>query len=243
MYSFLTVLSVLTAVSSISERHAIIADLQNPFDGGEVGSCQVPEVTECLGVVDYPVPTSIAKLANITETSIRNEIENLGLDNEPQEEECRNAYREVLCTLRFPRCLQLQEGTEDRYLEVQLNNQDCSVLRSACPGKVGPALEGVCNSLSQTTVPSTGCRPVSELVGDFTFDYCNLDTENTLVTDWMFELIKFADQRSGGILYDDVHCGENLANFMCNFYGKCVENQSRIEFNNTQEHCNEVQSW
>ena len=233
-YSLLTVLSVLTAISA--QRHAIITALQNPFDGGEVGSCQVPAVTECQGLVDYPVPTSIAKLANIIETSIRNELVD-------RDEGCANAYREVLCTLRFPRCLQLQEGTEDRYLEVQLNNQDCSVLRSACPGKVGPALEAACNSLSQTTVPSTGCRPVSELVGDFTFDYCNLDTENTLVTDWMFELIKFADQRSGGILYKDVHCGENLATFMCNFHGKCVENQSRIEFINTQEHCNEVQSW
>lgn len=225
--------------SGRSQSHGIMGSSQNPFDGGAVGSCEVPVTNYCS--VNYPVPTSIARLAGIIEDRIRNDVSQYVQNQENNRQTCNNTLKDVLCNLEFPRCLNQRE---ELYMEVALNSQNCSVLVDACPGGLGSRLESLCNNLAQTTVPAGGCRPIAELAGDFSFNLCQYgNMETTLVTEWMFEYMKHADLGSGGILYNNPNCGQNLATFMCNFGGQCTEDGLRVKFINTHEICNEVLSW
>lgn len=225
---------ILQGLSQENQNHGIITPELNPFDGGAVGSCEVPTTSYC-DAVDYPVPTTIARLAAIIENGIRREVRGQGATD------CAAAYKQVLCRMRFPRCQDPVEGTENQYSTVSLNSQDCSTLTDA--GCI-PALTQVCMSLTQGTVPATGCRPVSELLRDYTFTACDMESlQSTPVTEWMLEYMKFADRTARGVLYMDVHCGQNLATFMCNSIGRCTEDGNRIEIVNSYEKCNDVLDW
>lgn len=214
-----------------SQNHGIITSSENPFDGGAVGSCEVPTTSYCTNV-DYPVPTSIARLAAILEDSIRKDVE-----LRSNSDSCQQAFKTVLCIVRFPRCEQLQEGSSSLYLNVSLNhNQNCTVLEDVCPSALIP----LCNILTQTSLPARGCSSVSEL-GDFNFSHCAI-SQTSLVTEWMFEYMKYVDNTIRGILYSGT-CGRDLATFLCTTGGKCTDDQQRIEFINTHEQCNAVQNW
>lgn len=227
-----------SALLILSEQgQAVITTLANPFEGGPVGSCEVPTTTLCEGI-DYPVPTSIARLADIIENIIRNRVE----EQADQGGNCLNTYKDALCTLWFPRCLGLQEGSQNIYSEVELNNQNCSVLQDACNSTAMP--EMICSNLLRTTVPATGCNLVKELVGNFSFNFCNLGgLQDTLVTDWMFEYMKFTDRSAGGILYNDRFCNHDYAMFMCTLGSQCTADESEIIFTNTFEYCNSIENW
>ena len=102
----------------------------------------------------------------------------------------------------------------------------------------------LCNYHAHTEVSLSECSQVSELVGDYNFQYCNIeDTGSNLVTGWMFEYMKYVDQRSGGLIYDNVQCGGILATFMCNFHGQCSSDRTEVEFINSHEECNNVLNW
>lgn len=221
----------LTALS-----HGIITSPQateNPFDGGALGSCEIPTTTICS--VDYPVPTSIARLANIIERSISIEASYLLSP-------CNDTYQTVLCNIRFPRCKQQLQGS--LYQQVDLNRQNCSVLNDVCPNQQASVLVGFCNNLVSATRPINECKPVSELVSNTSsFRFCDVENMAFSITGWMFEYMKFLEGQFSGLLYNDLECGQDLATFMCNFGGRCTENGERIEYINTHEICNDRINW
>ncbi len=229
--------SLCVALPGVVAQHGILTSSRNPFEGGRVGSCEIPTVTDgiCAGLVNYPVPTSIARLAPILEDTVMNAIQ-------PFEGACRQTYMEVQCRLRFPSCLQPQEGSQSEYMQVDLNHQNCSDLLTACPSGTGNALEAVCNGLTQATVPSAECKPLSER--NYEFEFCSFpDAGSVLVTEWMFHLMKFEDQRAGGFLYNHYPCGGGLASFMCNSVGRCTSDGNEIVYVNTHESCNGAIGW
>ena len=216
-------------------QHGILSPSGNPFDGGEVGTCETPTVTACSGIVDYPVPTSIARLTPILEDIITKSLS-------PFSGACGETYKAVQCRLRFPRCLLFQVGTVSHYVQVDLNRQNCSDLLSACPSGTGAALENICNSLTQITVPSEGCTPLSQR--NYKFEFCNFNSSGDfLVTEWIFQLMRFEDQRAGGFIYEHAVCGEGLANFVCNTMGRCTSSGQEIVYTNTHESCNTAVNW
>lgn len=239
--SFLGLLSIATFCHSQNVNHAIISSsyaTDNPFDGGLLGSCEVPNTTLCSSVVNYAVPTSIARLAGIIEQRIRSEANPL----QEVSESCRIAYETVLCNIHFPRCQQLQEGSSSLYLQVELNRQNCSAVYDACPVSIADTLAGTCNYLPHATVNATACRPVLQMSGSSEFEYCNVEG-SSLVTEWMFAYMKYLDQLFVGVLYDNPTCGVNLATFMCTWRGQCSANEERIELINTHETCNQYVEW
>lgn len=234
--SLLLILGTWRSCQAAPGQNRAIRSTTNPFDGGELGKCEVPSTSLCS--IDYPVPISISRLAGIIEEQITIDINSRTGSTMST---CREAYKTALCNIRFPRCEQLQENTS-QYLQVELNNQNCSVFLDACPSNVAEALVIFCNYHAHTSVPSNECSQVSELVGDYNFEYCNIE-DLGLVTGWMFEYMKYVDQRSGGILYNDINCGRDLATFLCNFHGQCNSDETDVDFINSHEECNSVLSW
>lgn len=236
--AFLLLLSAISSCHSLSTlNHGILTSSQateNPFDGGALGSCEIPTTKTCS--VDYPVPTSIARLATIIEQSIIKEVREL-------DGQCRDAYQAALCNLRFPRCKQQLQG--GLYEEVELNRQNCSILSDVCPVHISNVLVTFCNNLPQVTLPAMECSPVSELAENTSkeFRFCDVENMGFSVTGWMFEYIKYLDGQFAGILYMNGICGRDLATFTCNFGGRCTENLERIEYINTHETCNERVNW
>lgn len=233
----LSLLATSSCQSLSALNHGILASPQateNPFDGGALGSCEVPTTATCS--VDYPVPTSIARLAAIIEQSIIKEASEL-------DGPCRDAYQEALCNIRFPRCTQqLQSGL---YAEVELNRQNCSVMFDVCPVEISNILVTFCNNLPHVTLPAAECSPVSEHAENTSreFSFCDIENMRFSVTGWMFEYIKYLDGQFAGLLYMNSVCGRDLATFRCNFGGRCTGKGDRIEFINTHETCNERVDW
>lgn len=233
--SLLLILGIWRSCQAAPSQNHAIRSTANPFDGGELGTCEEPSTSLCS--IDYPVPISIARLAGIIEEQITNDI------SSRENSTCKETYKNVLCNIRFPRCKQLQENTT-QYLQVELNNQNCSVLLDACPSGVAEALVTFCKYHAQESVSSNECSQVSELAGEYNFQYCNIeDIGSNIVTGWMFEYMKYVDQRSGGLIYNNINCGGNLATFMCNFHGQCNSDKTNVEFINSHEECNRVLSW
>ena len=244
--SFSTMFSLILAVLSTASLcqavvgHAIVPSsltADNPFDGGALGSCEVPTTTVCS--IDYAVPTSIARLAAIIERGIMNDIVNVGVGP------CREAFTTVMCNVRFPRCeQQLQGGSQ--YQQVALNSQNCSILSGVCAESTQSVLLPYCNGLLQRVLPlSEECRPVSEHAEvEEPLTFCTEEGfGNSRVTPWMFEYVRYADQLAIGILYTTRPCGVRFATFMCTFGGRCNEDGERIEFVNTHELCNDIAEW
>ena len=241
LFGSATLLLLLSAISSCQTlvllNHGIIPSPQateNPFDGGALGACEIPVTSTCS--VDYPVPTSIARLAAIIEEDITGEANEL-------DGQCRETYQATLCNLRFPRCRQqLQNGL---YELVELNQQNCSVLTDVCPGEIANVLVTFCSSLPHVTLPATECSPVLELAESSSreFQFCDIESMGFSITDWMFEYIKYLDGKFAGLLYMNNNCGGDLATFTCNYGGRCTGNGERIEYINTHESCNERVEW
>ena len=217
--------------------HRIITQSANPFEGGAVESCEIPTVTAtCSGIVNYPVPTSIARLAAIIEHHIRDTV-----GSESSNPACEDTYREVLCSQKFPRCE--ENGS------IVFNSYSCSdrvnELSSTgeCTEVLLTNLQSVCNR-EQHTVPAGTCRPISEIKeSDFTFHFCSILNQTTLVTQWMFEYIKYIDQEFSGTITTHPPCGQAFVSHMCNLIGRCTSDGEYIEFVNTQESCFNTAKW
>ena len=242
--TFLLLLSANLCQAVITQNHAILNSPlaeANPFDGGALGSCEVP-TSEICSSISYAVPTSIARLAAIVDRHISTEVG--FLEDVGATAACQNAFRTVLCKARFPRCEQQQQppGGGGQYQQVVLNRQNCSVLSQACPSEISSVLLPFCENLAQKTFPTGGCRHSAELSreANFTFEFCSIRHS---VTPWMFEYIRYTDENLNGLLYTDERCGKNFSTFMCNFVGTCSEDGERVSVINTHERCNTIVEW
>ena len=230
--------SLCRALPGSLQNHRILTSSDNPFDGGAVESCEIPTTELCTGI-DYTVPTSIARLAAIIEDEIRSKLSDLGRSNS-----CRPVVEELMCSMRFPRC-QRREGSQE--MEVVINHQNCSRVLSVCSAEIAEHVHGMCTGLTQTTVSVGGCRPISNhtLPENFNFEQCSLG-ETTLVTEWMLEYLKYAEQHTTrSFLYTSSQsvCGQKLASYQCQFLGRCTPDGQRVEFINTHESCNDAVNW
>lgn len=192
--------------------------------------CEKPALDNdsiCSDVVDYAVPTPIAKLATIIESSISSSRD--GVDNG----ECRDNYRRSLCQHRFPRC---QPSAGSSSLEVILNEQTYTTMLAATE-KCASYADRFSRQERIFTLDDS-CRPISELTVGFNFMRCSVEQKN-LVTPWMFEYLKSVDltlSHEPEFLYVILPCGEQLAFHLCNFIGRCT-NDGHVEFINNYEFC------
>ena len=217
--------------------HSIVDANVNPFDGGALNSCGRPSFqsgSTCQDVVDYEVPSSIARLVQIIERHISHSVDDLM----GKSEECKDSYRKVLCLHRFPACE--RNGT---VVLGQQNHNFSAELRERCGEATTRRIR---NQETRLSLDET-CRPISELTGNnFTFSRCQVD-QNNLATLWMIEYLKVVDQTLGnevGYLFSDTFadCRGPLASHLCNFIGRCT-GQGRIEYVNTYESCSRAINW
>ena len=216
--------------------HSIVDANYNPFDGGAVDSCKRPSFLAdsiCGQVVDYEVPSSIARLVQILEGLIVSNAEDLLSPSDG----CKDAYQKILCIQRFPQCK--SNGT------VLLGKQNATLfsqLREECADEVVRRVGDQEVSVQRANT----CRPVEDLVGsDFSFARCHIDLTNPM-TLWMVEYLKLVDRtisNEQGIVYTSSGCGAMFSSYICDYIGRCSEDGVNVEYINTYEKCTTVISW
>jgi len=205
------------------------------FDAGLVKSCAIPATNFCSGI-DYPVPSSVARLAPIIEEEIRGQYEQY---RGGELSDCAAAVRSIRCAQRFPRCS--ENGTK-----VNLTSLNCNERIMACPNNTRLLLvaEGFC-TLGDTS--HTGeCRPMTGYGYDFQSCSASADWR---VTSWMHDIMVHTDKQvtqglRGALGTVDLQCQQKYADFVCRFSGRCTsETVPRVEIVNTYELCEEVLNW
>ena len=212
--------------------HAIINAAKNPFDGGPVFRCERAKVSNrsfCGDVVNYNVPTPIARLSTIIETNVHDSIQGVA-------ERCKENYRRVLCLHRFPRC---RLNTFSHRLSVILNERTfTATLSQNCPHYTNRIF------LNATEIVLTDdCYSLLEYTS-FEFMRCQVNSHFRL-SPWMLEYMKAVDRtitQEAGFLYSLRVCGEKYAFHKCNFIGRCTSG-GRVEFVNNYESCRNIVTW
>ena len=223
----------------------------NPFDGGEINSCVRlnPENVSTYCTIDYDVPAYVAAIAPILLSEIRGALSNARSDS------CSTTLREILCSQKFPRC-RLQESG-DVHIE-QTYTQSCNQrLQTDCSTERYNGLQqqhvcGFPNVTARDTdqLPASPCQPVAEY--EFNLQLCHtvIDADKTMVTPWMFELMKQKDavvhselrDNLDGLLIDRT-CQRKWAAYYCQSVGRCNSDGTRIELVNTMEDCEMLLQW
>ena len=205
------------------------------FDAGLVNSCEIPAANFCL--VNYSVPTSVARLTLVIEEEIRNRYE----EDEDKGLECAQGLRAIRCAQRFPRCS--ADSTQ-----VTLSSLNCTERISLCPGYIRMMLqaEGFC-TLGGTSLMG-GCRPLIEY--GYQFRHCPMSSDSWYVTRWMHDVMRHADVQLAGqfngtaLGNTNSECRRRYATYFCQFMGRCTSDEEpRVEVVNTYEMCEEVINW
>jgi len=205
------------------------------FDAGLVNSCEIPATNFCLGI-DYPVPSSVARLAPIIEEEIRGQYEGGELSD------CAAAVRSIRCAQRFPRC-------SENGPKITLTSLNCTERIMACSSDIRSQLEAEGFCTLGGTSNSVECRPMTDYDGH-NFQSCSTSADWRM-TRWMYDVMVHADKqvthglRPGGVLGSvDQQCQQKYADFVCQFNGRCTsESAPRVEIVNTYELCEEVLNW
>ena len=203
------------------------------FDAGPVSSCEIPATNFCSGI-DYPVPSSVARLAPIIEEEIRGQYEGEGPSD------CAAAVRSIRCAQRFPRC-------SENGPPITLTSLNCTERIMACPSDIRSHLEAEGFCTLGGTSHTVECRPMTEYL-DHDFQSCSTSAD-WRVTRWMYDFMVHADKQVthglGGALGSvDLQCQQKYADFVCRFNGRCTsEAEPRVEIVNTYELCEEVLNW
>ena len=209
-------------------------------DGGPVDSCEIPVADVCNNTVNYSVPSSVAKIANVINALIGNIYEQ-ALENTNYGEECAMALRDIHCAQNFPSC------SEDEQTVTLSPAVDCAATLLVCPQNVRKDImdSGLCD-LETTTTPLADCKPVIDY--NYDFQHCQ-EKPGWYVTDWMHELMKHADKQlvvrlsPGGIAASyGSDCNQPTADYQCQFMGRCWQNE-RVEIINTVQSCDPLLDW
>jgi len=208
------------------------------FDAGPVDSCEIPPTNFCSGI-DYPVPSSVARLAPIIEEEIRGQYEQY---QGGELSKCAAAVGGIRCAQRLPRCC--ENGTHTNL--TSLNGTER--ILDECPSNTHSEVvaEGFC-TLGDTS-HTVECRPMTGF--GYEFQSCSA-SDDWRVTSWMHDIMVHADKqvthglRPGGALGSvDLQCQQKYADFVCRFNGRCTsEAAPRVEIVNTYELCEEVLNW
>ena len=212
--------------------HAILNVGENPFDGGPQNQCESAPVVNgsiCNDVVNYDVPTPIARLTKIIETAVNDNLRGVN-------ERCRDSYRKVLCLHRFPRC---QSHPKKNVLSVTLNE---GTYTNALTQKCRIYANRIFINARVITL-SDDCFSLLEF-SSFKLKTCPLNFIGKF-SPWMLEYLKAVDltlTQESGILYTMPICGRKYAFYKCNFIGRCTSG-GRVEFINSYESCRNVTAW
>lgn len=215
------------------------------FDAGPVDSCEVP--TTCICGVDYEVPSSVAKIAAAIEMDIDgtydNNFELLYSTT------CRNATRRIVCAQRFPRCVTGQDGTK----QVQLTSLQCEEeLESHCSTASSDddlelLVDRTC-PVEDSTQDIGECKPVTQYATEANelswFERCTL-SNGWQVTEWMYQYLKYYELTARSYFSDGYSpdCLGRLANFTCQWIGRCSASGDRVELINTRQFCEQTINW
>ena len=206
-----------------------------PFDGGPLSSCERPLLRPdsiCRDVVNYSVPTSIARLVAVIENFVLHSLEEISMENG----QCKESYRRALCFHRFPRCLLSVCG----YNDVIINGQTYTEELTQNCGNIAERLGRERSIFPLDEI----CSPISELIDGFNFRRCSVNNES-YVTPWMLEYLKDVDltiSYDAETLFSVPTCGNMYSFFRCNFIGRC-SSRGRVEFINSYESCRNVTNW
>jgi len=233
MRANLIAVSVIVLIFRYCDSHAIVDPNFNPFDGGAINSCRRPSFLAgsiCGEVVDYEVPSSIARLVGILEELVASHVDDL----ESPSDSCKGAYQKILCIQRFPQC-----NSDGTVLLGKQNSTLFSQLQEECTDDIGSRV----GAKEVSTQLAGSCNSVNG--SDFSFARCEVDLSNRM-TSWMMEYLKLVDRtisREQGIVYTSRGCGGLFSSYICNYIGRCSEDGLNIEYINTYETCTNVIHW
>lgn len=238
----LVVCLVQDGVSTPFVQRSLIPVGSSPSE--DEGPCtQLQSSSLCM--IDYPVPKSLAEIAETIEMEIQERSDDPALF---RTEECMATAREIMCAQRFPRCEE-----RDGDVRVFLTSLNCEErVRGDCSDVVATALfnRDFCD-LQNSTHEATECKSLEEHETDVESDdrlqYCRQDMQRQ-VTGWMYELMRYYDTRFGRIAeglssgFANI-CLERQANFTCQLLGQCSEDGKEVESLNTYESCENFINW
>jgi len=158
------------------------------FDAGPVNSCEIPATNFCSGI-DYPVPSSVARLAPVIEEEIRGQYEQYKVGNLA---DCGAAVQSIRCAQRFPRCS--ENGSQ-----ITLTSLNCAERILYCPSSIRLQLEAeeFC-TLGGTSNITVECRPMTDY-NSYDFQSCSTSAD-WRVTRWMYDIMVHADKQVTEVL-------------------------------------------
>jgi len=209
----------------------------NYTDLGSRYECEMPSVSFCTGVVNYKVPSSIARQAEFIESNLM--LYSTAVSDD--EQECFEPSKRALCHQVFPRC------SEDKKKVVFGADSDCRTeLQAECTSQTlqeinldvvcAPRefdLSGSCQSLrdySGSSVQSSlsSCAQSLQTIGDLP------------LTAWMYHHMEvFGAFMVLGAL-PSFPCFTDHWRYLC-YYGECSGQRVRTRVN--KEECSSTMDW
>ncbi len=223
-------------ITLVNLRYALSqGGLSQPASSLAIGSVQecttiADDINYCSEYVTYEVPASIAWLAEIIESDIRNRVETPDIGN------CREVLKETYCKKKFPRC-----SMENNMVVFERSANCTERLQRNCATQAASLIKvGFCN-ITQAPLDSGTCEALS---GYTDLQHCSLLGTGLHVSNWMYQYILQTDlelQRSFQFLGNQMECWELYRGFICTSLGRCVGEQ--VHLTNTQEMCESVLNW
>ena len=212
--------------------HSILNVGENPFDGGPQNQCESAPVVAgsiCSDVVNYDVPTPIARLTKIIDTFISDNLKGVVA-------RCREIYRKVLCLHRFPRCE--LHPTHNRLSVTLYESNYTAALTQNCGIYANRVFLH-----ARVYALSVDCFSLLQF-SSFELMACPLNP-NSRFSPWMLDYLKGVDRtltQESGVLYFIPVCGGKYAFYKCNVIGRCISG-GRVDFVNSFESCRNVTGW
>ena len=212
----------------------------NFTDLGSRRTCEMPSLTFCADVVNYKVPSSIARQAATIEYNLETSSRVLS----GNEQECSEAARRVFCKQLFPVCsdekntvsFEADSGCQTQLQALCMPNTYQSLSVSVICSALTFELSQPCRSLEDLNATST------ERLGDCDFQSPATSIKNLQLSNWMFHhMVVF------GAITDSLYLRTNYPQcyemhwlYLC-YYGECSGGRVRTRAN--REECLATSSW
>ena len=203
-------------------------------------SCKMPatsssssSVVYCSEVVNYTVPSPIARIAEFLDHEVMGTVEAI----EDASSVCKDVLKETYCKRKFPRC------SSDQVL-FEIPHNCAERLEDSC-GDLGRSLinDNFCATEVQAPLRSGECRPLTSYDTKGSLQYCGRLEQSLHVSEWMYQYILQVDVELDReiLLTSPTMCWERYQNFFCSAVGNCTgENVEQV---NTVERCKSIPQW
>ena len=212
----------------------------NFTDLGSLLTCEMPSLTFCADVVNYKVPSSIARQAATIEYNLETSS-NVLSGNEP---ECSEVARRVFCKQVFPAC-----SEEKNTVSFEADSGCQTQLQAECNLETYQSLSVSVVCSARTFDLSQACRSLKDLnaTSSQRLRDCDIQSpatsiKNLQLSDWMFHHMVVI-----GVIVDSDNlrmyfpqCYEMHWLYLC-YYGECSGGRVRTRAN--REECLATSSW